>query len=85
MLNSSDETFLIDSIIPKDAVTQERDHCHLYDLDKIRKDNLTDVTQWPTMKCPEGFQYNFTGYFTSASTQVSSITKFFQSKMSKNC
>ena len=71
MLNSSDETFLIEFIIPKDKATQERDQCHLYDLDKIRKDNLTNVTQWPTMKCPRGYQYNLTGYFTSATTQVS--------------
>lgn len=66
-LNTTDEEALINVLIPIDKDTQKRDQCHIYDLNQIR--NVNNTSEWPIIQCPEGWQYNFTGYFTSASTE----------------
>ncbi len=59
---------LINLLIPFDTSTGKRSQCLIYDVR-----NLEEITQInasvPMIKCPSGWTYNITDYFTSATTQ----------------
>ena len=63
-LNASSPSELIGMVIPVDETTHQRSKCYIYDIDGILGNNKTKI------KCPLGWQYNFTEYYESVSTQV---------------
>ena len=72
------ETELIELLIPIDENTNTRSQCKMFEpqallenLDIVNKSNI------PTIKCIYGHHYNFTGYFKSISTNVSTSFTFF--------
>ena len=58
-------------MIPMDKVTLKKSQCFMYDPDSIGDGISANRSQWQTIKCMHGWQYNFTGYYTSISTKVS--------------
>ena len=70
ILQISNKTDLKDLMIPIDENTMEKSKCYMYDPDSIRE-SFENKSNWDTIKCMHGWQYNFTGYFTSISTDVS--------------
>ena len=72
---------LLDVLIPYDETIKKRNQCYMYDISQIedQKDILNDTTFVPLIKCTSGWTYNFTGYFHSASSEVSQFC-LFQSK-----
>ena len=62
----------IDVLIPVDEETGQRSQCHMYDIEDLPIPNEgNNVSSLPIIKCPAGWQYNFTDYFPTASTDVS--------------
>lgn len=70
-LNASDEDGLIDLVIPLDE-DDRKSKCSIYDLDAILEGGGSNKSAWPIRNCPEGWTYNYTGYFHSAATQANS-------------
>ena len=64
---------LLDVLIPYDENIQKRSQCLMYDISGIDDPNdlLNNSAFVPITKCTNGWDYNFTGYFHSASTEVS--------------
>ena len=70
ILQISEKIDLIDLMIPIDESTMEKSKCYMYDPNSI-SDTFGNKSNWNKIKCIHGWQYNFTGYFTSISTDVS--------------
>ena len=70
--NQTNLEILEEIMIPIDKVTLKKSQCFMYDPNSI-DDATTSAnrSQWQTIKCMHGWQYNFTGYYTSISTKVS--------------
>ena len=66
----SNHTDLEEIMIPTDKVTLKKSQCFMYDPDSIDDVISVNRSQWQTTKCIHGWQYNFTGYYTSISTKV---------------
>ena len=71
LLQISNQTDLEEIMIPMDKVTLKKSQCFMYDPDSIGDGISSNRSQWQTIKCMHGWQYNFTGYYTSISTKVS--------------
>lgn len=52
-----------------DEETQMTSKCQMYDPD-LQNQNL-NLSDWRSVKCQFGYEYNYTGYFTSVTSQVS--------------
>jgi len=67
----SNMTDLLDVLIPYDENIQKRSQCYMYDVSGIDDPNdlLNTSMVVPLTKCTNGWTYNFTGYFHSASTE----------------
>ena len=72
ILQISEKIDLIDLMIPVDESTMEKSKCYMYDPDSI-SDSFGNKSNWNKIKCVHGWHYNFTGYFTSISTDVSKV------------
>ena len=68
LLQISNQTDLEEIMIPTDKVTLKKSQCYMYDPDSI--DDVISTNRSKTKKCIHGWQYNFTGYYTSISTKV---------------
>jgi len=62
---------LLDVLIPYDEKIEKRSQCYMYDISGIKDPNeiLSDTTFVPLTKCTNGWTYNYTGYFHSASSE----------------
>ena len=66
-----DPADILDFIIPIDEKTMQRSQCYMFDPKSIGDSSISsNKSNWKTVKCMHGWEYNFTGYFTSISTQV---------------
>ena len=74
----SNMTDLLDVLIPYDENIQKRSQCYMYDVSGIDDPNdlLNTSMVVPLTKCTNGWTYNFTGYFHSASTEVSTYINY---------
>ena len=70
LLQISNQTDLEEIMIPTDKVTLKKSQCFMYDPNSIDDAIFANRSQWQTTKCIHGWQYNFTGYYTSISTKV---------------
>ena len=70
LLQISNQTDLEEIMIPTDKVTLKKSQCFMYDPNSIDDAISANRSQWQTTKCIHGWQYNFTGYYTSISTKV---------------
>ena len=77
--NQTNLEILEEIMIPIDKVTLKKSQCFMYDPNSI-DDATTSAnrSQWQTIKCMHGWQYNFTGYYASISTKVSFKLGFLQ-------
>jgi len=67
-VNFTDFNDLLNTLIPYDESIQQRSQCYMYDISGIQNPaDLMDASI-PLMKCPQGWTYNFTDFFPSAST-----------------
>ena len=71
LLQISNQTDFEEIMIPMDKVTLKKSQCFMYDPDSIGDGISANRSQWQTIKCMHGWQYNFTGYYSSISTKVS--------------
>jgi len=69
LLQISNQTDLEEIMIPIDKVTLKKSQCFMYNPDSIGDGISSNSSQWQTIKCMHGWQYNFTGYYTSISTK----------------
>jgi hypothetical protein len=70
-----DNTTMINALIPLDEITGERSRCLIYDVEPLEATlGTANKSSWPTIPCPNGWEYNFTDYFHSVTTQASSIS-----------
>ena len=70
LLQISNQTDFEEIMIPMDKVTLKKSQCFMYDPNSIDDAISANRSQWQTTKCIHGWQYNFTGYYTSISTKV---------------
>ena len=68
-------------LIPIDKVTKEKSQCFMYDPNSIDDAMSANRSKWQTIKCMHGWQYNFTGYYSSISTKVSFKLGFSQIRL----
>jgi len=69
-VNGTTPEGLIDILIPKDEKTGQRSQCYMYDIEQVDNlESLKNVSNLPQIKCPVGWQYNFTDFFPTASTE----------------
>ena len=63
---------LLDVLIPYDETIKKRSQCYMYNISGIEDpSDLLNTEFIPLTKCTNGWTYNFTGYFHSASSEVS--------------
>ena len=79
--NQTNLEILEEIMIPIDKVTLKKSQCFMYDPDSIPDAMSANRSQWQTIKCMHGWQYNFTGYYTSISTKVSFKLGFLQIRL----
>ena len=72
ILGFSNQTVLHELLIPIDENDMKRSQCLMYDPESINE-SPENKSKWQTIKCLHGWQYNFTGYFRSITTQVNSL------------
>ena len=70
LLQISNQTDLEEIMIPTDKVTLKKSQYFMFDPNSIDDTITANRSQWHTTKCIHGWQYNFTGYYTSISTKV---------------
>ena len=70
LLQISNHTDLEEIMIPMDKVTLKKSQCFMYDPNSIDDAISNNKSQRKITKCIHGWQYNFTGYYTSISTKV---------------
>ena len=73
-VNFTNMVDLLDVLIPYDPKIQKRSQCLMYDISGIDDPSallLNNSAFVPITSCTNGYTYNFTGYFHSASTEVS--------------
>ncbi len=63
------ENYTLTQVIPVDESTGKLSQCKMYNLSAIDFEADLNKTLWPQMGCSHGQDYNFTGYFTSVTTQ----------------
>ena len=78
-VNFTNMVDLLDVLIPYDPKIQKRSQCLMYDISGIDDPSdllLNNSAFVPITTCTNGYTYNFTGYFHSASTEVSYFSNF---------
>ena len=79
-VNFTNMVDLLDVLIPYDEKIQKRSQCLMYDISGIDDPSdllLNNSAFVPFTTCTNGYTYNFTGYFHSASTEVSYFSVYF--------